>query len=81
MGIGSNPLLLAAVGLTVVLQLGTIYLPGAAEVFKTQPLSARELLACCLLSTVVFLAVEAEKWLMRRGVLYRARALRSYSGA
>ena len=70
-GIGSNPLLLGAVALTVILQLGTIYLPGAAAVFKTQPLSARELLACLLLSTVVFFAVEGEKWLIRRGTLYR----------
>ena len=70
-GIGSNPLLLGAVALTVILQLGTIYLPGAATVFKTQPLSARELLVCLLLSTVVFFAVEGEKWLIRRGTLYR----------
>jgi len=40
-------------------------------VFKTQPLSPGELLVCLLLSTVVFLAVEGEKWLIRRGVLYR----------
>ena len=71
MGIGSNPLLLGAVALTVTLQLGTIYLPGAAAVFKTQPLDSRELLACLLLSTVVFCAVEGEKWLIRRGGLYR----------
>ncbi|HEY7026353.1 MAG TPA: cation-translocating P-type ATPase [Gemmatimonadales bacterium] len=70
-GIGSNLPLLAAVALTVLLQLGTIYLPGAAGVFKTQPLSPGELLVCLLLSTVVFLAVEGEKWLIRRGVLYR----------
>jgi Ca2+-transporting ATPase len=74
-GIGSNPWLLAAVALTVVLQLGTIYLPGASRVFKTQPLSARELLVCLALSAVVFLAVEAEKWLIRRRGLYRAPAV------
>ncbi len=70
-GIGSNLPLLAAVALTVLLQLGTIYLPGAGAVFKTQPLSPGELLICLLLSTVVFFAVEGEKWLIRRGVLYR----------
>ncbi|HET9294497.1 MAG TPA: cation-translocating P-type ATPase C-terminal domain-containing protein, partial [Gemmatimonadales bacterium] len=75
MGITSNPWLLAAVALTVVLQLGTIYLPGATRVFKTQPLSAPELLICLALSAVVFLAVEAEKWLIRRRVLYRAPAV------
>jgi Ca2+-transporting ATPase len=80
MGVRSNPLLLSAVALTVVLQLGTIYLPGTAEVFKTQPLSAGELLLCLLLSTVVFLAVEGEKWLIRRGLLYRPRAERPAGG-
>jgi P-type Ca2+ transporter type 2C len=73
LGIGSNAPLLAAVALTILLQLGTIYLPSAAEVFKTQPLSARELLVCLMLSSIVFLAVESEKWLIRRGVLYRGR--------
>jgi Ca2+-transporting ATPase len=80
-GIGSNPLLLGAVVLTVVLQLGTIYLPGAAEIFKTQPLSGPELLACGLLSTVVFVAVEGEKWLIRRGLLYRSRMVPGTPGA
>jgi Ca2+-transporting ATPase len=68
-GIGSNLPLFAAVVLTVILQLGTIYLPGAGPVFKTQPLSAGELLICLLLSAVVFLGVESEKWLIRRGIL------------
>ncbi len=74
MGIGTNPSLLAAVALTVVLQLGTIYLPAAAAVFRTQPLSGQELLLCLLLSTIVFVAVEGEKWLIRRGWLYRRQA-------
>jgi hypothetical protein len=77
-GIGSNPWLLAAVALTVVLQLGTIYLPGASRVFKTQPLSARELLICLALSAVVFLAVEAKMAIRRRG-LYRPRGHRPAS--
>jgi len=70
-GIGSNPLLLVAVALTVALQLGSIYLPGASTVFKTRPLSVEELLVCLALSCVVFFAVEGEKWLVRRGRLYR----------
>ncbi len=80
LGIGSNPLLLGAVLLTVALQLGTIYLPGAAGVFKTQPLTAAELLLCLLLSTIVFLAVEAEKFLVRRSRLYDAPAERPAVG-
>jgi Ca2+-transporting ATPase len=43
-------------------------------VFRTQPLTPGELGACLGLSTVVFFGVEIEKWLVRRGVLYRARA-------
>jgi Ca2+-transporting ATPase len=75
LGVASNPWLLGAVVLTVVLQLGTIYVPGASAVFKTQPLTARELLICMVLSTAVFLAVEGEKWLVRRDLLYRQSAV------
>ncbi|MBM3392113.1 MAG: HAD-IC family P-type ATPase [Betaproteobacteria bacterium] len=39
-------------------------------VFKTEPLDWDELLLCLLLSTAVFFAVEAEKWLLRRGLIY-----------
>ena len=74
LGLWSNRPLLAAVALTVLLQLAIIYLPGAATVFRTQPLTPGELGACLGLSTVVFFGVEIEKWLVRRGVLYRARA-------
>jgi hypothetical protein len=38
---------------------------------KTQPLAAAELAFCALLPGVVLAAVEAEKWLARRGVLRR----------
>jgi len=71
MGIFSNPLLFASVALTFLLQLATIYVPFLQPVFRTEALSLQELLICLALSSVVFLAVEAEKWLIRRGVLYR----------
>jgi Ca2+-transporting ATPase len=74
LGLWSNRPLLAAVVLTVLLQLAIIYLPGAGTVFRTQPLTPGELGACLGLSTVVFFGVEIEKWLVRRGVLYRTRA-------
>ncbi len=70
-GFRSNPPLLASVALTLGLQLATIYLPAANAVFKTAPLSAAELAICLLASTLVFFAVEAEKWATRRGWLYR----------
>ncbi len=70
-GFASNPLLLAAVLGTLALQLATIYVPALNPIFKTEPLDWDELALCLALSTVVFFAVEAEKWLVRRGRLYR----------
>jgi Ca2+-transporting ATPase len=65
-GLASNRPLLAAVGLTLVLQLATVYLPWLQPIFHTQALSAGELAACFGLAALVFLAVEAEKAWRRR---------------
>ena len=65
-GLLSNKALLGAVLLTFVLQLAVIYVPFLQNLFKTNALSAGELLLSLVLSTVVFWAVELEKWLMRR---------------
>jgi Ca2+-transporting ATPase len=70
-GIGSNRTLTAALVLTFALQMATIYVPALAPIFKTQPLDAGELALCLAMSTVVFFAVEAEKWLSRRALIYR----------
>jgi P-type Ca2+ transporter type 2C len=61
-GIFSNVPLLGAVLLTCALQLMVIYLPLANEIFKTQPLSLRELTICIGASAILFHAVELEKW-------------------
>ncbi len=61
----SNKPLLGAVLLTFGLQMATIYVPFLNPIFRTQPLSARELIITILLSTVVFFAVEIEKWFKR----------------
>jgi Ca2+-transporting ATPase len=74
LGLRSNLPLLAAVLLSVALQLAVIYLPLVQPIFKTQALTAAELGLCLGLSSLVFLAVEVEKWMIRRGWLYRAAA-------
>jgi Ca2+-transporting ATPase len=73
-GLGSNRPLLLAVLFTFGLQLATIYVPWLNPIFKTEPLTATELALCLALSSVVFVGVEFEKWLVRRGWLYRAPA-------
>ena len=70
LGFWSNPILMATVLFTLGLQLATIYVPALNPVFKTAPLDWDELAICLILSTVVFFAVEAEKWFVRRGLLY-----------
>jgi Ca2+-transporting ATPase len=70
-GLFSNKPLLGAVLLTFGLQMAVLYVPVLQPIFKTQPLSLDELLFCLVLSWVVFFVVEIEKWLRRRGWIYR----------
>jgi Ca2+-transporting ATPase len=70
-GLFSNRALLAAVLITTGLQLSVIYLPPLQAVFKTSALSPLELGICCALASVVFVAVEIEKLLIRRWGLYQ----------
>ena len=65
LGFLSNKAMLGAVALTVIGQLAVVYIPFLQELFKTVPLTAGELALCLLLSTVVFWAIEIEKWIMR----------------
>lgn len=65
-GIFTNKLLIFAVLITVVLQLVVIYLPYANKVMKTQPLSLAELLLSILFASIVFHAVELEKYIKAR---------------
>lgn len=65
-GLFSNRPLLAAVVLTLLLQLATIYLPPLQSVFHTQALTAAELFICFGCAAVVYFAVEIEKWWRRR---------------
>jgi Ca2+-transporting ATPase len=70
-GLFSNKPLLAAVLLTFGLQMAVLYVPVLQPIFKTDALSRDELLFCLALSSVVFIAVEIEKWMRRRGWIYR----------
>jgi Ca2+-transporting ATPase len=65
LGFLSNKAMLGAVALTVIGQLAVVYIPFLQELFKTVPLTAYELALCLLLSTVVFWAIELEKWILR----------------
>jgi len=69
-GLFTNLPMLGALLLTVSLQLTVIYVPALNPVFKTQPLPLFDLAVCLAVSSLVLLAVEGEKWLMRRGLLY-----------
>jgi Ca2+-transporting ATPase len=75
-GVGSNLPLLGAVLLGAALQLAVIYIPSLNALMKTQPLTAGELAICIGLPSLVFVAIEVEKWLLRRGVLYRRSTVR-----
>lgn len=64
-GFFTNMPIIGAILLTFILQLGIIYLPFANKIFKTQPLTLKELLICIALSTIIFFAVEFEKLLKK----------------
>ncbi len=69
-GFLSNLPLLGAVLLTTLLQLAVIYVPWLNPVFKTQPLAGEELAVSVLVPSLVFVGIEIEKWMTRRGWLY-----------
>ena len=55
----------------MLLQLMVIYLPAFNGIFHTQPLPLFDLIVCLLLSSLVLVAVEIEKWLVRRRLIYQ----------
>jgi len=77
--LGNRPLI-AALALTVALQLAVVYLAPLQAVFRTGDLSFQELLAVLGLPWVVLVAVEFEKWLARRGLIYRDAAPHAATG-
>src|SRR6185295_17597242 len=73
-GLLSNKPLLAAAVLTLVLQAAIVYLPMLNRAFKTVPLGAADAALALGLSSLVLLAVEAEKGLRRHAESRRAAA-------
>lgn len=70
LGLFSNRYLAMAVCASLMLQMAIIYLPALNAIFKTQALTLTELVICLALSSIIFIAVEIEKWLVRREWLY-----------
>jgi Ca2+-transporting ATPase len=66
LGLFTNPALVGAVALTLVLQLMVIYVPFLQAIFDTVPLTAAELGLTLALSPLVLIAVEVVKWVGRR---------------
>lgn len=64
-GVFGNKPLAGAVMLTLGLQMAVIYVPFLQDIFRTEALTIMELLICIGLSSIVFWAVEAEKWIKR----------------
>ncbi len=64
-GLFSNKPLFGAFVLTFAMQMATIYVPFLNPLFKTAPLTLEELLLCLFLSSIVFFAVEIEKFIKR----------------
>ena len=65
-GFFANKTMIGAVVLTFVLQLALIYVPFLQKIFSTAALSPRDLLIALLASTIVFVAVELDKWVRRK---------------
>ncbi|NOT31548.1 MAG: cation-transporting P-type ATPase, partial [Planctomycetes bacterium] len=73
LGLASNPALCLTVVATLGLQLSTLYVPALNRLLETEALTAPELSFCCAVAGIPLLAVELEKFLVRRGLLYRER--------
>jgi Ca2+-transporting ATPase len=61
----TNPSLWIAVIFTFILQVATIYVPTMNKIFHTKPLNTRELCLTLVISALVFIVVEIEKFIKR----------------
>jgi P-type Ca2+ transporter type 2C len=67
-GIFSNKMLIASVVLALILQFVLTYVPFLHPVFQTESLTLKEFTVVCVLSSLVFFAVETEKMFSRRRI-------------
>lgn len=65
-GLTTNLPLLGAIVITILLQLLLIYVPFFNDLFNTQPLTLAELGISVAVASMVFWAVELQKWIARR---------------
>jgi Ca2+-transporting ATPase len=72
-GLFSNKPMLFAIATTALLQLMVVYTPAFNHILHTQPLPLNELFICIAVSSVILWAVEGEKLLIRKGILYKIR--------
>ena len=64
-GLLSNRSLFISVSITFLLQISVIYLPFMNSIFKTQPLTIKELGICIGGAVILFHAIELEKWIKK----------------
>ncbi len=70
-GPAGNPQLLLSVVIVLGLQLLLLYWPPLGGVFKVEPIALSDLALALAVASSVFWLVELEKWLFRRGRLWR----------
>jgi Ca2+-transporting ATPase len=66
LGLTTNMPLLVTLLLTALIQLALVYVPALQPIFDTEALSLQELAIVALVTPIPFVAVEIEKWLVRR---------------
>ena len=66
LGFRSNMPLLVTVIATALIQLALVYVPMLQPVFETEALGIEELLVVLIVAPIPFIAVEIEKWFVRR---------------
>ncbi|NVK43161.1 MAG: cation-translocating P-type ATPase [Oceanospirillaceae bacterium] len=71
LGLLGNLPMLGALVVTLGLQLAAVYLPWCNALLHTQPLPVADLALCVAVAALVLPATELEKWLIRKGWLYR----------